>query len=240
MIQVKNLRKRFDELEVLSNINALFIPGECNLILGQSGAGKTVLMKCLIGVLKPTSGEILFDNIDMATIGKKQLKLFRTRMGVLFQGSALFDSMSVYENVLFPLEMFSKKTPVQRRKKADELIERVGLTKAKSLRPSEISGGMMKRCAIARSLVLEPDYLFCDEPNSGLDPQTSQSIDELLYSLTHENNITTVINTHDMNSVSHIGDTILYLNKGEVEWSGTMHNIETDAPESFKRFISAK
>lgn len=240
MIQVKNLRKHFDELEVLSNINALFMPGECNLILGQSGAGKTVLMKCLIGVLKPTSGEILFDNIDMATIGKKQLKSFRTHMGVLFQGSALFDSMSVYENVLFPLEMFSKKTPVQRRKKADELIERVGLTKAKALRPSEISGGMMKRCAIARSLVLEPDYLFCDEPNSGLDPQTSQSIDELLYSLTHENNITTVINTHDMNSVSHIGDTILFLSKGEVEWSGTMHNIETDAPESFKRFISAK
>lgn len=239
MIQVKNLTKQFDDLLVLNDISASFYPGKCNLILGKSGAGKTVLMKCLIGVIRPSSGEILFDGLDMAKQDGKQLKKFRTHMGVLFQGSALFDSMSVYENVLFPLQMFSKKTLMQRRKKADELIERVGLTTARSLSPAEISGGMMKRAAIARALVLEPDYLFCDEPNSGLDPQTSQTIDRLLHELTQEHHITTVINTHDMTSVRTIGDTILYLNKGMIEWNGTMSTIEQEAPNSFKHFISA-
>lgn len=238
MITISNLCKKFDENVVLDNISVSFEQGKCNLIIGKSGAGKTVLLKCLIGVLTPTQGHIYFDQTDMSTLTPKRLKRFRTRMGVMFQNSALFDSMNVFENVLFPLQMFSKLSNSEKKKRVCELLERVGLLEAGRLSISEISGGMTKRAALARALALDPEYLFCDEPNSGLDPQTSQTIDKLIYEITHENNITTVINTHDMNSVRNIGDTILFLNQGKAEWIGTMHQIDEPEADPLRKFIS--
>lgn len=234
---MRDLYKEFDDKVVLQHISTDFMPGQVNLIIGRSGAGKTVLLKSLIGLITPTSGQILFDGQDLLSMSKHELKSLRQRMGVLFQGSALFDSMTVMENVLFPLQIFSKMTRSERLHHASKLLERVGLEHAGRKYPSEISGGMMKRVAIARAVVLNPLYLFCDEPNSGLDPTTSASIDSLLKSVTEEYHITTVINTHDMNTVRTIGDHIIYLSDGQVAWQGSSVDMQTDAPQSLKLFM---
>ncbi|KXB33331.1 ABC transporter, ATP-binding protein [Bacteroidales bacterium KA00251] len=238
MIEVKSLVKEFEGKQVLRGLSTTFIEGKTNLIIGQSGAGKTVFLKCLIGMIEPTSGEILFDGKDLASLPPLHLKKLRLQMGVLFQGSALFDNMTVLGNVLFPLEMFSKISNSDKKEKAMLLIKKVGLEKAIHKYPSEISGGMMKRCAIARALVNDPKYLFCDEPNSGLDPQTGEIIDNLLSQLTHERNITTVINTHDMNSVKNIGEKIIFLDRGQKNWEGSYQEIEETGTARLKHFIT--
>ena len=205
MIEVKNLYKSFGDKKVLHDINTVFEDGKTNLIIGQSGAGKTVLLQCLVGLLEPTSGEVLYDHRNFVAMNKKEKIRMRREMGMIFQGSALFDSLTVFENVRFPLDMFSNMTPAERDAQAQKCIERVNLTGAENKYPEEISGGMQKRVAIARAIVMNPKYLFCDEPNSGLDPKTSLVIDQLLSDITKEFDITTIINTHDMNSVMGIG-----------------------------------
>lgn len=237
IIQVRGLCKEFDDKVVLEDINATFSPGNISCIIGRSGAGKTVLLKCLIGLIEPSSGEILFDGKDLLQLTKEQLKRLRQITGVLFQGSALFDSMTVLENVLFPLQLFSRLSPRKRRKHALTLLERVGLEGAQGKFPAEISGGMMKRVAIARAVALNPHYLFCDEPNSGLDPTTSASIDKLLEALTKEYQITTVVNTHDMNSIKTVADHILYLDHGRVAWQGSREELDGELPPSLKNFL---
>ncbi len=225
MIEVKNLYKAFDDKEVLKGINAQFEDGKTNLIIGQSGSGKTVLMKNLVGLLTPTSGQVLYDGRDFVAMSKKEKVMMRREMGMIFQSAALFDSLSVLENVMFPLDMFSDMTLRDRKKRAQECLDRVNLIDAQNKFPGEISGGMQKRVAIARAIVLNPKYLFCDEPNSGLDPKTSLVIDELLSGITHEFNITTIINTHDMNSVMGIGEHIVFIYKGHKEWEGTKDDV---------------
>ncbi len=225
MITVKHLYKSFGEKEVLRDINTVFEDGKINFIIGQSGAGKTVLMQNLVGLLEPTSGEVLYDNRNFVNMSKKDKILMRREMGMIFQGSALFDSLTVLENVQFPLDMFSNMTLRDRQRKAMECIERVNLNGAEHKYPGEISGGMQKRVAIARAVVMNPKYLFCDEPNSGLDPKTSLIIDELLSGITKDFNITTIINTHDMNSVMGIGENILFIADGRKEWQGNKDTI---------------
>lgn len=236
-IQVKGLCKEFENKVVLKDINATFTSGNVSCIIGRSGAGKTVMLKCLIGLIEPTSGEILFDGQDLVRLSKGQLKRLRQMTGVLFQSSALFDSMTVLENVLFPLQLFSKHSPKERKAHAIALLERVGLEGSQEKFPAEISGGMMKRVAIARAVALNPHYLFCDEPNSGLDPTTSASIDTLIESLTKEYQITTVINTHDMNSIRTIADHILYLDRGAVAWQGSREELDDNIPISLRNFL---
>lgn len=225
MITVKHLYKSFGEKEVLRDINTVFEDGKTNLIIGQSGAGKTVLMQNLVGLLEPTSGEVLYDNRNFVNMSKTDKILMRREMGMIFQGSALFDSLTVLENVQFPLDMFSNMTQRDRQRKAMECIERVNLNGAEHKYPGEISGGMQKRVAIARAVVMNPKYLFCDEPNSGLDPKTSLIIDELLSGITKDFNITTIINTHDMNSVMGIGENILFIADGRKEWQGNKDTV---------------
>ena len=225
MIEVAHLTKSFGDNTVLHDISATFDSGKTNLIIGQSGSGKTVLMKCIIGLHQVDSGKILYDDTDITSMTKKQITKMRQKVGMLFQGSALFDSMTVEENVRFPLEMFSKKSREEWDERVNFCLQRVNLDHAAKLYPSEISGGMQKRAAIARAIVLEPTYLFCDEPNSGLDPRTSLTIDRLIKEITEENNITTIINTHDMNSVMEIGDNILFIHKGFKSWQGNKDNI---------------
>ena len=220
MIEVKQLTKSFDDRTVLHSVDATFYTGKTNLIIGQSGSGKTVLMKSLVGLLTPDSGEILFDGRNLLGMKHQEVKELRKEIGMLFQGSALFDSETVLGNVMFPLVMFTDMSRAEMRDRAMFCIERVNLKGAENKYPSEISGGMQKRVAIARAISLNPKYLFCDEPNSGLDPKTSILIDELLSDITHEYNITTVINTHDMNSVLGIGENIIFINKGYREWVG--------------------
>lgn len=240
MLEVKNLHKSFDGQEVLKGINCEFRPGVNNLIIGQSGSGKTVLLKCIIGLFRPEVGQVLYDGLDFHSLGRKELREVRKQIGVLFQGSALFDSMTVEENVAFPLRMFSDKTEAEIQERVDFCLERVRLQGAHKKMPSEISGGMQKRCAIARAISLNPKYLFCDEPNSGLDPQTSIVIDQLIDDITKEYGITTVVNTHDMNSVLGIGDHIMFLANGNVEWTGSRHDIlDTDNPILQKFLFSA-
>lgn len=239
MIEVKGLHKSFEGKEVLRGIDATFEPGQTNLVIGRSGAGKSVFVKCMIGLFQPTQGEILYNGRNIATMNKQELRRLRREVGMLFQGSALFDSMTVLENVMFPLEMFSTEPLAVYRSKAMDLLERVGLTEAADLYPSEISGGMMKRAAIARALSLNPKYLFCDEPNSGLDPKTSKVIDLLIQELTREYGITTIVNTHDMNTVHTIGDKIIYINKGLKEWEGSSSTIESTGTEGLLHFIHA-
>ncbi|MDH6342208.1 phospholipid/cholesterol/gamma-HCH transport system ATP-binding protein [Parabacteroides sp. PFB2-12] len=239
MVEVKHLVKSFEGRTVLNNINALFENGKTNLIIGRSGSGKTVLMKNIIGLMRPDSGGILYDGRDLTTMSKKELNHLRREMGMLFQGSALFDSMSVLENVMFPLNMFSNDSLKERRNRAIFCLERVNLRDAEDLYPSEISGGMMKRVAIARAIALQPEYLFCDEPNSGLDPKTSLLIDELIHDITTEYNMTTVINTHDMNSVINIGDNIIFIQEGEKEWQGTKDDVMTSRNKALNDFIFA-
>ena len=225
MIEIKHLTKSFGDKTVLLDINTTFETGKTNLIIGQSGSGKTVLMKNIIGLLTPTSGEVLFDGRDTVTMSKKAKVELRREMGMVFQGSALFDSLTVLENVRFPLDMFSSLNSRERDKRAQECLERVNLLDAQNKYPAEISGGMQKRVAIARAIVLNPKYLFCDEPNSGLDPKTSLVIDELLSGITKEYGITTIINTHDMNSVMGIGENIVFIADGRKEWQGDKDSV---------------
>ena len=220
MIEVCSLYKSFDDKEVLKDINTTFENGKTNLIIGQSGAGKTVLMKCIVGLLAPTKGEILYDGRNFVAMSKQDQVLMRREMGMIFQSAALFDSLSVLENVMFPLDMFSPMTLRERQHRAMECLERVNLKGAENKYPGEISGGMQKRVAIARAIVMNPKYLFCDEPNSGLDPKTSLVIDELLHGITQEFQTTTIINTHDMNSVMGIGENIVFIADGRKEWQG--------------------
>lgn len=239
MIEAKNISKWFDGQRVLYDISATFETGKTNLIIGQSGSGKTVFMKCLIGLLTPEEGSILYDGRKFRSLNAQEKRDLRTEIGMLFQGSALFDNETVLGNVMFPLKMFSKMSHEEQLERAHFCIKRVGLSAADDKFPSEISGGMQKRVAIARAIALNPKYLFCDEPNSGLDPRTSILIDELLSDITHEYNITTIINTHDMNSVLGIGENIIFLNKGHREWVGDMHEIYQTSNEALNEFVFA-
>ena len=239
MIEIKNLCKSFEEKEVLKNISATFENGRTNLIIGQSGSGKTVLMKNLVGLLDPTSGQVLYDGRDFVAMSKREKIELRREMGMIFQSAALFDSMTVLENVMFPLDMFSNMNYRERVKRAQTCLDRVNLIDAETKFPGEISGGMQKRVAIARAIALNPKYLFCDEPNSGLDPKTSLVIDELLHSITHEYNITTIINTHDMNSVMGIGESIIFIYQGHLEWHGESKDIMTSTNQLLTDFIFA-
>ena len=225
MIEVKHLYKSFEDKDVLKDINTVFEDGKTNLIIGQSGSGKTVLMKNLVGLLEPTKGQILYDGRDFVQMSKQEKVAMRREMGMIFQSAALFDSMTVLENVMFPLDMFSTMTYRERVRRAQECLDRVNLKDADEKFPGEISGGMQKRVAIARAIALNPKYLFCDEPNSGLDPKTSLVIDDLLHSITQEYNMTTIINTHDMNSVMGIGENIIFIYEGHKEWQGVSSQI---------------
>ncbi len=232
MIEVKELRKSFGDKEVLKGISTKYEKGKTNLIIGQSGSGKTVMLKTLLGVHSPDSGQILFDGKDYAMLSLEEKREIRTQIGMVFQGSALFDSMNVEENIGFPLKMFTNKSDRDIKDRVQEVIERVNLKDANLKMPSEISGGMQKRVAIARAIVNNPKYLFCDEPNSGLDPKTSIVIDELIQEITHEYQITTVINTHDMNSVLQIGEHIVFLKDGKLVWTGSSEQImHTENPD---------
>ena len=239
MIEVKNLYKSFADKEVLKGISTVFEDGKTNLIIGQSGSGKTVLMKNLVGLLIPTKGEILYDGRDFVKMSKKEKVMMRREMGMIFQSAALFDSLTVLENVMFPLDMFSQMTFRERQSRARYCLDRVNLVDAESKYPGEISGGMQKRVAIARAIALNPKYLFCDEPNSGLDPKTSLVIDELLHSITHEYAITTIINTHDMNSVMGIGENIIFIYEGSKEWQGKSSDIMGSTNKRLTDFIFA-
>lgn len=239
MIELKNIKKSFGEKVILNDISAVMEAGKCNLIIGSSGSGKTVLTKCMVGLFTPDSGDILYSGEDIVKMDDEKRKELRQQIGMLFQGSALFDSMTVEQNVMFPLEMFSKDSYKDRKKKVDEVLARVELKDAHKKYPAEISGGMKKRVGIARSIVLNPKYLFCDEPNSGLDPQTSLVIDKLIRELTEEFNTTTIVVTHDMNSVMEIGDHIVYLYQGKKEWEGSNKEIIFSKNEKLNSFIFA-
>ena len=240
MIEIKKLTKSFDGRSVINDINVVFETGMTNLIIGRSGSGKTVLLKNTIGLITPDSGDIIYDGRNISGMNKKDILALRREMGLLFQGSALFDSMTVLENVMFPLDMFSEQPVRERKKRAMMCLDRVALSKETyNLYPSEISGGMMKRAAIARAIVLQPKYLFCDEPNSGLDPKTSLIIDELIHSITKEYGMTTIINTHDMNSVMNIGESIVFINEGITEWNGTKEQVISSSNKALNDFIFA-
>lgn len=240
MIEIKNIKKSFDEKEVLKGVNAVFDKGKCNLIIGTSGSGKTVLMKCMVGLIEPTEGDVLYDGRDFVHISKEEKKEIRKQIGMLFQGSALFDSQTVGENVMFPLHMFTDQKLAAKKERVHEVLKRVNLTEdAYKKFPSEISGGMQKRVALARAIVLNPKYLFCDEPNSGLDPQTSLVIDKLIQEITEEYDITTIVNTHDMNSVMEIGDHIVYMHQGEKAWEGTSKEIIFSNNDQLNGYIFA-
>ena len=239
MIEVRNLKKGFAGKSVLNDVSVEMHTGECNLIIGASGSGKTVFMKCIVGLFQPDSGDILYSGKNFTNMPLEQKKEVRKEIGMLFQGSALFSSMTVEENILFPLDMFTRDPYKQKMKRVNEVLERVNLEGANKKFPAELSGGMMKRVGIARAIVLNPKYLFVDEPNSGLDPQTSGLIDQLIKEITVEYNITTVINTHDMNSVMEIGDHIIYMYQGEKEWEGNKKEIIFSKNEKLNEFIFA-
>ena len=237
MIEVSNIHKQFEGKSVLNDISTTFNNGVTNLIIGQSGAGKTVLLKCIVGLLTPEKGKVMYDGRDITTLKQKEKITIRREIGMLFQSAALFDSMSVLENVMFPLDMFSNMTYKERLARARACLDRVNLIEAQDKYPEEISGGMQKRAAIARAIALKPQYLFCDEPNSGLDPQTSLIIDDLIHSITQEDNITTIVNTHDMNSVMNIGDHILFLSGGDLAWEGDKTQILSTDNKSLNEFL---
>jgi phospholipid/cholesterol/gamma-HCH transport system ATP-binding protein len=241
MIDIQNIKKSFGDKVVLQEVNAIFETGKCNLIIGSSGSGKTVLMKLLVGLFEPDQGNIFYDGKPFTGNGSnEELRTeIRKEIGMLFQGSALFDSMTVEQNIMFPLDMFGKMNNKQKQERVNEVLERVNLVDANKKFPGELSGGMKKRVGIARAIVLNPKYLFCDEPNSGLDPQTSLVIDKLIYEITKEFNITTVINTHDMNSVMEFGEHIIYMYKGNKEWEGTNKEIIFSKNEKLNQFIFA-
>lgn len=239
MIRIENIKKSFGDQEVLKGIDFEFEAGKTNLIIGRSGAGKTVLLKILVGLFKPTSGDVWFQDTAVNTLGKSEFREIRMQMGMLFQGNALFDSMTVEENIRFPMDMFTNKTLKEKRKQVDYCLERVSLPGINDKFPSEISGGMQKRVGIARAIVLNPKYLFCDEPNSGLDPKTAITIDALISDITDDNNITTVINTHDMNSVMEIGENIILLHDGLLAWKGNKDEVMASDNDNLHDFIFA-
>lgn len=240
MIRVENLYKAFDGKAVLNNITTEFLKGQTNLIIGKSGSGKTVLMKSIVGLLEIDRGNIYYDNRNFTTMKSKERKRLRREMGMVFQGGALFDSITVEGNVRFPLDMFTTQSAVEKQKRVEFCLERVNIEKdAHRLSPSEISGGMKKRVAIARAIALNPPYLFCDEPNSGLDPETSKVIDDLIHGITIDLNMTTIINTHDMNSVMEIGDKILFISEGITEWEGTKTEILKTTNQKLQEFVFA-
>ncbi len=239
MIEFKNIRKSFGDKVVLDGVSHVMETGKTNLIIGTSGSGKTVLQKCLVGLFEPDEGEIIYDGVSFTDMTADDRKLLRQQVGMLFQGSALFDSMTVEENVMFPLSMFTTDSFSVKRKRVNEVLDRVNLEGSNKKFPAEISGGMKKRVGIARAIVLNPKFLFCDEPNSGLDPQTSMVIDKLIKDITNEYNTTTIINTHDMNSVMEIGDNILYLAQGKKEWSGNSQEIIFSTNQNLNEFIFA-
>lgn len=236
MIEIKNLKKSFGETEVLKGVSTVFEQGKTNLIIGQSGSGKTVFLKCILGLHQASEGEISYNQNPLSQMTEKERSLLRQDMGMVFQGSALFDSMTVEENVMFPMKMFTEAAADEIRERANIAIKRVNLIDANAKLPSEISGGMQKRVAIARAIVMNPNYLFCDEPNSGLDPKTAILIDNLIQEITQEYQITTVINSHDMNSVMEIGEKIIFLKDGEKKWEGSNKEIfktDNDAVTNF-------
>ncbi|MBL7692639.1 MAG: ATP-binding cassette domain-containing protein [Flavipsychrobacter sp.] len=239
MIEIKNIRKSFGEKVVLHDVSARMEAGNANLIIGSSGSGKTVLMKIMIGLMPVDSGSVLYEGKDITRMNEKELKELRKQIGMLFQGSALFDSKTVEENVMFPLDMFTNSSHAEKLKRVNEVLERVNLKDANKKFPAEISGGMKKRVALARAIVQNPKFLFCDEPNSGLDPQTSLVIDKLIKEITHEYNITTVINTHDMNTVMESGDYIMYMYQGHKQWEGSNRDIIFSKDERLNAFIFA-
>ena len=239
MIEIRNLHKSFEDKEVLKGITSVFDSGKTNLIIGQSGSGKTVLIKNIVGLFEPTEGDVLYDGRSFMSMSKKERAQLRREMGMIFQNAALFDSMSVLENVMFPLDMFSNDSYKDRVRRARFCLEHVNLADAEAKFPGEISGGMQKRVAIARAIALNPKYLFCDEPNSGLDPKTSLVIDELIHSITKEFNTTTIINTHDMNSVMGIGEHILFIYQGHAAWEGTKDDVMHADNELLNNFIFA-
>lgn len=239
MIEIVDIHKSFDGKEVLKGISSRFESGKTNLIIGQSGSGKTVLIKNIVGLFEPTTGDVLYDGRSFMSMTKRERALLRREMGMIFQSAALFDSMSVLENVMFPLDMFSSDSYKERVRRARFCLDRVNLSEAEAKFPGEISGGMQKRVAIARAIALNPRYLFCDEPNSGLDPKTSLVIDELIHNITQEFNTTTIINTHDMNSVMGIGEHILFIYQGNNEWEGTKDEVVSSDNEKLNSFIFA-
>jgi phospholipid/cholesterol/gamma-HCH transport system ATP-binding protein len=237
LIHVENISKSFDGTPVLRGISTVFDKGKTNLIIGQSGSGKTVFLKCLLGLFETDSGRIKFENKALDEMTNKDRSILRQEIGMVFQGSALFDSMTVEENIMFPMQMFTKKEDEEIRERANQVIKRVNLINANEKFPDEISGGMKKRVAIARSIVMNPKYLFCDEPNSGLDPKTAILIDNLIQEITEEYDITTVINTHDMNSVMEIGEKIVFLKDGLKSWEGTKEEIFNTDNEAVTNFV---
>jgi phospholipid/cholesterol/gamma-HCH transport system ATP-binding protein len=239
MIELRNIKKSFGDKTVINNVSATMKAGQCNLIIGSSGSGKTVLMKCMVGLFVPDEGEIIYNGQDFLSMSNQDRSNIRKEIGMLFQGSALFDSLTVEQNVMFPLDMFTRDSPASKLKRVNEVLARVRLTDANKKFPSELSGGMKKRVALARAIVLNPKYLFCDEPNSGLDPQTSLVIDQLIQEITVEYNITTVINTHDMNSLMEIGNYILYMYQGNKEWEGNKKEIIFSKNQRLNEFIFA-
>lgn len=239
MIEIRHLRKSFGEKTILNDVNLVIETGKCNLIIGSSGSGKTVLLKCIVGLFAPDEGEVIYDGQNMTELSLPDRKALRQQIGMLFQGSALFDSMTVEQNIRFPLDMFTDLKTGEKMKKVNEVLARVNMEGANKKFPAEISGGMKKRVGIARSIVLNPKYLFCDEPNSGLDPQTSLVIDKLIQDLTLEFNITTVVVTHDMNSVMEIGDHIFYMYQGRKQWEGSNKDIIHSKDEKLNEFIFA-
>ena len=239
MIELKDVRKSFGDKEILKGVSAVMETGKTNLIIGTSGSGKTVLQKCMVGLFEVNSGGILFDGNDLATMHEEDRKELRQQIGMLFQGSALFDSMTVERNIKFPLDMFTNWNHAKKIARVNDVLARVNLKDVNKKFPAELSGGMKKRVGIARAIVLKPKYLFCDEPNSGLDPKTSMVIDKLIHEITKENNITTIINTHDMNSVMEIGENIIYLYQGEKEWEGNNKEIIFNKNKKLNQFIFA-
>lgn len=239
MIKTIDLCKSFDDRMVLSNINATFLPGKTNLIIGQSGSGKTVLLKCLVGLHKIDSGQILYDKICFNNSTLIEMRQIRKEVGMIFQGGALLDASTVEENVQFPLDLFTDWSTEEKLERVNFCLQRVRLENANHLYPSELSGGMVKRTAIARAIVMNPKYLFCDEPNSGLDPSTSVIIDNLIQEITQEYNITTIVNTHDMNSVMEIGDTVKFIYKGEKWWEGSKDDILMAENKELEAFVFA-
>lgn len=239
MIEVKNIQKKFGDKTVIQDVSAVMKAGQCNLIIGSSGSGKTVLMKCMVGLFVPDEGEILYHGHNFTSMDAQAKTEVRKEIGMLFQGSALFDSLTVEQNVMFPLDMFTNWPVKKKLDRVNEVLNRVNLVEANKKYPAELSGGMKKRVALARAIVLNPKYLFCDEPNSGLDPQTSLVIDKLIKEITIEYNITTVVNTHDMNSVMEIGDYILYMYQGNKEWEGTNREIIFSKNQRLNDFIFA-
>ncbi|MBI3137810.1 MAG: ATP-binding cassette domain-containing protein [Sphingobacteriales bacterium] len=239
MIEVKNIKKSFDGRVVIEDVSAQMKAGQCNLIIGASGSGKTVLQKCIVGLFEPDSGEVLYSGQDFTAMRGEEKTAIRKEIGMLFQGSALFDSLNVEENIMFPLSMFTHDPLKKKLDRVNEVLNRVNLDGVNKKFPAELSGGMKKRVALARAIVLNPKYLFCDEPNSGLDPQTSLVIDKLIKEITIEFNMTTVVNTHDMNSVMEIGDYILYMYQGRKEWEGSKRDIIFSKNERLNSFIFA-